>query len=236
MSTQLIVALDVSTLAEARSLVRELRGIVKFFKIGSELFTAAGPAAVKMVLRHGGQVFLDLKFHDIPNTVARAVDLAARQGVSMLTVHASGGEAMLRAAAEASRATRGKSAPLVLGVTVLTSLDRRTLKQTGVPRTPELQAQLLARLARRAGVGGLVCSPLELRRLRALAGKQMKLVAPGIRPLAAASDDQLRISTPAEAARAGADYIVAGRPVIAAADPRAAAQAIQQELRGVRRA
>lgn len=231
MPTQLIVALDVPTLKEARSLVRELKGVVKIFKVGSELFTAAGPAAVKMVQQQGGQVFLDLKFHDIPNTVARAVVSATRLGVSMLTVHASGGEEMLRAVVAASRAAGKKRAPLVLGVTVLTSMNQNTLAGIGVERAMEEQVELLARLAQKSGLGGLVCSPLELKRVRAVVGKRMKMVTPGIRPKSATAGDQSRIATPAEAARAGADYIVVGRPVAEAQDPRGAAVAIQRELR-----
>jgi orotidine-5'-phosphate decarboxylase len=231
MPTQLIVALDVPTLAAARSLVRALKGAVKIFKVGSELFTAAGPDAVKMVRQQGGQVFLDLKFHDIPNTVSRAVESATRLGVSMLTVHTSGGEEMLRAAVAASRAAGKRHAPLVLGVTVLTSMNQSALAGIGVERAMEGQVELLARLAQKSGLGGLVCSPLELKRLRAVVGNEMKIVTPGIRPLTAAAGDQSRIATPAEAARAGADYIVVGRPITEAKDPRSVALAIRRELR-----
>ncbi len=231
MPTQLIVALDVPTLAQARSLVRKLKGAVKIFKVGSELFTVAGPSALKMVRQNGAQVFLDLKFHDIPHTVARAVDSAARLGVSMLTVHTSGGGEMLEAAVAASRMAGGKRAPLVLGVTVLTSMNQWTLAGVGVARAMEDQVELLARLAQKSGLGGLVCSPLELRRLRAAVGSEMKIVTPGIRPLASAAGDQSRIATPSEAARAGADYVVVGRPVTQAQDPRAAVLAIRRELR-----
>jgi orotidine-5'-phosphate decarboxylase len=234
MPTQLIVALDVPTLTEARWLVRELKGVVKIFKVGSELFTAAGPAAVKMVRQHGAQVFLDLKFHDIPNTVARAVESAAQLGVSMLTVHTSGGEEMLRAAVAASVKCQKLApfpSPLVLGVTVLTSMNQQTLAGVGVERAMEDQVELLARLAQRSGLGGLVCSPLELKRLRAVVGAKMKIVTPGIRPLSSSAEDQSRVATPAAAARAGADYIVVGRPIAREDDPRAAALAIRRELR-----
>jgi orotidine-5'-phosphate decarboxylase len=217
-------------LAEAEALLDRLGGVVSAFKIGSQLFTAAGPAAVELVRKRGGRVFLDLKYHDIPAIAAGAVREAARLGVTLLTVHASGGSAMLRAAAGAA-ADAGRDRPRILGVTVLTSLDRATLqRELQVPVAVEGQAVHLAGLAREAGCDGVVASPQEARRLRTVLGPGMLIVTPGIRPAGAEAGDQARVATPAAARRAGADAIVVGRPITGAADPAAAAQAILREL------
>jgi orotidine-5'-phosphate decarboxylase len=230
---RLFVALDVPSLAEATALLERLRGVVTGCKIGSQLFTAAGAAAVEAAHARGFRVFLDLKFHDIPNTVAGAVRQATRLGVFMLNVHASGGVAMMRAAAEAVaraadefRVTR----PICLGVTVLTSLDRRALQlEVGVPLSVEAHVLHLARLSRDAGLDGSVASPREITLLRIGLGRAWTIVVPGLRP-AAASDDHARTATPAAAVAAGADYLVVGRPITGAADPAAAAAAIVGEL------
>jgi orotidine-5'-phosphate decarboxylase len=227
---RLIVALDTPGLPEAEALVERLRGVVDMFKVGSQLFTAAGPAAVEMVRKRGGRVFLDLKYHDIPAIVAGAVREAARLGVTLLTVHASGGAAMLRAAAEAAAAT-GRDRPRILAVTVLTSLDRATLlRELGVPVAVEGHAVALAGLARAAGCDGVVASPREAARLRAILGRDALIVTPGVRPAGGATDDQVRTATPAAACRAGADYLVVGRPITGAPDPAAAAVSILAEM------
>jgi orotidine-5'-phosphate decarboxylase len=227
---RLIVALDAADLAAAEALVERLAGVVQHFKVGSALFTAAGPAAVEMVRKRGGRVFLDLKYHDIPATVAGAVEAAARLGVGLLTVHASGGVAMLRAAATAARAA-GKDRPRIVAVTVLTSLDRAALqRELGVPVAVEGHAVHLAALAREAGCDGVVASPREAARLRAILGPDALIVTPGIRLAGGSGDDQARTATPATAVRAGADYLVVGRPITGAADPAAAATAILAEM------
>jgi orotidine-5'-phosphate decarboxylase len=205
-------------------------------KIGSQLFTAAGPAAVEAAHKRGFRVFLDLKFHDIPNTVAGAVHEATRLGVFMLNVHTSGGIAMMRAAADAaSRAATGagRSRPILLGVTVLTSLDRHTLDaELGVPASVPAHVLRLAEGARTAGLDGCIASPLEIGLLRRALGRRWVIVTPGIRPAGAAADDQVRTATAAAAIAAGADYVVVGRPVTAASDPAAAAAAIVAEIAG----
>jgi orotidine-5'-phosphate decarboxylase len=227
---RLIVALDAPDLATAEALVDRLAGVVAHFKVGSVLFTAAGPAAVEMVRKCGARVFLDLKYHDIPATVTGAVEAAVRLGVGLLTVHASGGAAMLRAAATAARAA-GDARPRILAVTVLTSLDRAALhREIGVPVAVEGHAAHLALLARDAGCDGVVASPREAARLRALLGPGALIVTPGIRPAGGRADDQARIATAGAAIRAGADYLVVGRPITEAADPAAAAAAILAEI------
>jgi orotidine-5'-phosphate decarboxylase len=230
---RLFVALDVERLEDAEALLDRLAGVVSGCKIGSQLFTAAGPAAIERALKRGFRVFLDLKYHDIPNTVAGAAREATRLGVFMLNVHASGGLAMMRAAAEAAaRAAREFAVPrpLVLGVTVLTSLDRRALEtEVGVPGTVEAHVLRLAERGRAAGLDGCVASAQEIRALRLGLGRPWVIVTPGIRP-AAREDDQARTATPGAAVRAGADYLVVGRPITAVADPVAAARAILAEI------
>jgi orotidine-5'-phosphate decarboxylase len=226
---RLIVALDTDSLPEAEGLVEQLAGAVGMFKVGAQLFTAAGPAAVEMIRKRGARVFLDLKYHDIPATVSGAVREATRLGVTLLTVHASGGTRMLRAAAEAAAA--GRDRPRILAVTVLTSLDRAALqRELGVPVAVEGHAVHLAGLARDAGCDGVVASPHEAARLRAILGRAALIVTPGIRPAGGAVDDQARTATPALAVRAGADYLVVGRPITGASDPAGAAAAIVAEI------
>lgn len=232
-SDRLYVALDVERLDEAAALLDRLSGVVGGCKIGSQLFTAAGPMAIEGALKRGFRVFLDLKYHDIPNTVAGAVREATRLGVFMLNVHASGGLAMMRAAAEAATKAAREFAlprPIVLGVTVLTSLDRRALEtEVGVPGTVEAHVLRLAERAREAGLDGCVASAREIVPLRLGLGPRWMIVTPGIRP-AKRVDDQMRTATPAAAVRAGADYLVVGRPISAAADPLAAARAIAADI------
>ena len=234
---RLLVALDVDSMEEAAGLLDGLAGVVTGCKIGSQLFTAAGPAAVELARKRDFRVFLDLKFHDIPNTVAGAVREATRLGVFMLNVHASGGIAMMRAAAESARAAATElkvARPLVLGVTVLTSLDRHALAlEVGVTSTVEQHVVDLAGRAREAGLDGVVASPQEIRALRRAMGARWVIVTPGVRPAArAGDDDQDRTATPAAALAAGADYLVVGRPITQAPDPTAAARAILRELEG----
>jgi orotidine-5'-phosphate decarboxylase len=230
---RLYVALDVDRLEDGEALLDRLAGVVGGCKIGSQLFTAAGPVAIERALERGFRVFLDLKYHDIPNTVAGAVREATRLGVFMLNVHTSGGAAMMRAAAEAATKAAKELAlprPLVLGVTVLTSLDRRALEtEVGVPATVEAHVLRLAERAREAGLDGCVASPREIAPLRRGLGPRLVIVTPGIRPTDRA-DDQMRTATPEAAIRAGADYLVVGRPIIAAADALAAARAIAEEI------
>jgi orotidine-5'-phosphate decarboxylase len=232
---KLIVALDVDTLARAESLVDRLAGLVGLFKIGSQLFTACGPAAVEAVQKRGGRVFLDLKYHDIPNTVAAAAREAARMGVFMFNVHASGGRAMMSAAAEAAAATAkelGGGRPLALAVTVLTSLDRAALsRELAVSSSVEGHVLHLCGLAREAGLDGCVASPNEIAAIRRQFGPAWVIVAPGVRPAGAEAGDQSRIATPAAAARAGAHYLVIGRPITAAPDPAEAARTILEEMK-----
>jgi orotidine-5'-phosphate decarboxylase len=219
---------------EAAALLDRLDGVLTGCKIGAQLFTAAGPAAVEMARKRGWRVFLDLKFHDIPSTVAGAVREATRLGVFMLDVHCSGGGAMLRAAADAAAkaaAEFGVPKPLCLGVTVLTSLDRRLLDvELGVPATVESHVLHLARLAQRAGLDGCVASPREIAPLRLELGRRWVIVTPGIRPEGDTAGDQRRVATPRAARAAGADYLVIGRPITAAPDPAAAARAIVETL------
>ena len=231
---KIFVALDVDTLDHATRLLETLSGVVSGCKIGSQLFTSAGPAAIEAARKRGFRVFLDLKYHDIPNTVAGAVREASRMGVFMLNVHASGGVAMMRAGADAAREATagGASRPLVIAVTVLTSLDRGTLeREVGVTSSVEGHVLALATRAREAGLDGVVASPREIRPIRIALGPRFTIVTPGIRPATSTgSDDQVRIATPSAAVSAGADYIVIGRPIIAAPDPRAAATTILQEM------
>ena len=230
----ILVALDVATGTQAMALADGLRGSVGGFKIGKQLFTVEGPSIVRALAERGDRVFLDLKFHDIPNTVAGAIQSALATGAWMVNVHASGGSAMMRAAAAAARdaaAQRGPERPLVIGVTVLTSLDEAALAETGVARSVRDQVVHLARLAQQAGLDGVVASPWEIADIRAACGKDFAIVTPGIRPAGqAGKDDQARTLGPREAIDAGADYLVIGRPITAAANPRAAADQIASEI------
>jgi orotidine-5'-phosphate decarboxylase len=230
---RLLVALDVESLRDAEALLGRLDGVVTGCKIGSQLFTAAGPTAVEMARKGGFRVFLDLKYLDIPTTVAGAVREATRLGVFMLDVHASGGVAMMRAAAAAAAKAAGDFAvprPLVLGVTVLTSLDRRALaREVGVPASVDAHVLHLADRAREAGLDGCVASPHEVGALRRALGPEWVIVTPGIR-ISERADDQTRVATPRQARDAGADYLVVGRPITAAPDPAAAAAEILRQL------
>ena len=229
----IIAALDVPTVEQALKLAQQLAPAVGAFKIGKELFTSAGPDIVHRVRDTGASVFLDLKFHDIPNTVAKAVAAAVRLDVQMLTIHASGGSEMMRAAEQAAQQTAaqlGRNAPLVLGVTVLTSQDSKTLAELGGETDVAKQVERLALLAAKSGLRGLVCSPLEIVALRRILPPEMQLVTPGIRTGAEKADDQKRTLTPREAIQAGASWLVIGRPITAAADPRAAAENILKSL------
>jgi orotidine-5'-phosphate decarboxylase len=233
MSNPILVALDVPTPEAALKLARTLAPVVGGFKIGSELFTSAGPDIVREIRSFSGSVFLDLKFHDIPNTVAKAVAAAVRLDVQMLTIHAAGGADMMRAAQQAAEQTAlqsGRNVPLVLGVTVLTSMDSTTLAEIGCETTPAKQVERLALLAARAGLRGLVCSPLEIAGLRQLLPASVQLVTPGIRAGGGQSDDQKRTLTAKEAMAAGANWLVIGRPIYQASDPRAAAEALLASL------
>ncbi len=225
---RLIVALDVQSTKAAEDLVARLEGQCVWFKVGMELFTAAGPAAVEMLVKRGHSVFLDLKFHDIPNTVAGAVRSAAGLGVRMVNVHAGGGPAMLEAARAALEGLT--SPPELLAVTVLTSMDETQLKATGIGRTAANQVELLAKMCLKVGIRGFVCSPEEVAKLRELTGPAGVLVTPGIRPRGADVGDQKRLATPAAALRAGASYLVVGRPITQAAEPAKAAEAILKEM------
>src|SRR5579859_5445975 len=215
MPCDLILALDVPSREAAAPLLRSLRGSVRWVKIGLQMFTAYGPDYVREVAGLGFQVFLDLKLHDIPHTVAKAVESLAPLPIGMLTLHTAGGREMMAAARAAQEQT--KPGLLLLGVTVLTSMDAAALAETGVPDAPDAQVARLACLAADAGLRGLVCSPLEVPLLRAQLPADLQLVTPGIRPAGeAGGDDQKRTLTPAEAARAGANYIVVGRPILKA--------------------
>jgi orotidine-5'-phosphate decarboxylase len=229
---RILAALDVETADEARSLARTLRGAVGGFKIGKRLFTSDGPDIVRELVDQGDRIFLDLKFHDIPNTVAGAVAAATRLGVWMVNVHASGGSAMMRAArasADEEAARHSKPAPLVIAVTVLTSLDQKSLDEIGVVSDIRSQVLRLAMLAQTAGLDGVVASPQEIQVIRARTGKSFAIVTPGIRGSDDAKGDQQRTLTAAQAVAAGADYLVVGRPIIAAPDPRRAAEAMLAE-------
>ena len=226
MRNPIIVALDVPNTEAALELAGKVAPAVGAFKIGSELFTSSGSEIVRRIRATGASVFLDLKFHDIPNTVKKAVSSAVRLDVQMLTIHASGGLEMMKAAEMAAQETAkelGREAPLVLGVTVLTSMDTRTLTEIGCVSNVGQQVTRLAELAMKAGLRGLVCSPLELVALRQQLPENIQLVAPGIRTGEEKSDDQRRTLTPKEAIAAGASWLVIGRPIYASADPRAAA-------------
>ena len=222
---RLIVALDVSDASQARELVRRIGDSAGIYKVGLQLFIAAGPGFVREMVDSGRKVFLDLKLHDIPNTVSHAVKSAVATGASMLTVHASGGSAMLEAAAEAANGQL-----TLLGVTVLTSFSDEDLMQVGVPTRVLNQVLRMAALARGAGFGGIVTSPREAAEVRRELGEGFAIVTPGIRPAGADVNDQQRTATPASAIKAGVSHIVVGRPITHAADPAAAARAILEEM------
>ncbi|MDQ2919080.1 MAG: orotidine-5'-phosphate decarboxylase [Verrucomicrobiota bacterium] len=222
---RIIVALDLPTAAEALEMVAKISDDVSFFKIGLQLYTAAGPEIVRAVIAKGGKVFLDLKLHDIPHTVEKAVRAAGDLGVQMLTIHLSGGRNMIDAAM--------KECPpdlLLLGVTVLTSSNDETLRETGVTSHVEEQTLRLAKLGADAGIRGLIASPHEVTALRGQLGKVMTIITPGVRPAGAKADDQKRFTTPQEAIANGADYLVIGRPITTAPDPREAVRQIVAEL------
>ena len=231
---QLIVALDVEDSAAADQLVTTLFDDVKWFKIGKQLFTAVGPTSVKLLHDAQKNIFLDLKFHDIPNTVAGAVASATRIGGNMINLHAAGGLEMMRAAAEVGEkqaSELGIPKPTLLGVTVLTSVDEADFQRDfGTQRQLRDQVAYLAELSQKAGLDGVVASPLEIELIRKVCGSDFVIVTPGVRPAGAASNDQQRVMTPGEAIDAGADYIVVGRPITAADNPREAAKKILQEI------
>ena len=225
---RLIIALDVSRASEAQKIVSEIGDAASTYKVGKQLFTAEGPQVVRDLVASGRKVFLDLKFHDIPNTVAGAIKSAAELSVSMLTVHASGGSKMLRAAAEAS--AQSSSKPLIIAVTVLTSLSDADLQELGLPVGVADQVLRLAGIARNAGVGGIVASPHEAQSLRRNLGEGFAIVTPGVRPAGSETGDQARVTTPAEALQAGATHLVVGRPITGTPNPAEAAKRILDEM------
>ncbi|HVS53436.1 MAG TPA: orotidine-5'-phosphate decarboxylase [Opitutaceae bacterium] len=228
MPCDLILVLDAPSPRDVAPALRPLQGTVRWVKIGLEMFTACGPDCVREIAGLGFDVFLDLKLHDIPNTVAKSIESIARLPVRMTTLHTGGGREMMQWAARAQQ----QHAPdlLLLGVTVLTSMSAAALAETGVAASPEQQVVRLGRLAAESGLRGLVCSPLEIAPLRAALPRDIALITPGIRPRDAKADDQTRVMTPADAARAGANFIVIGRPIFKAPDPVAAARTILAEL------
>jgi orotidine-5'-phosphate decarboxylase len=233
MRERLIVALDVDSSEQATDLVRQLAGEVGMFKIGKQLFTHAGPQAVRQIQELGGEIFLDLKFHDIPNTVAKAAIEATRLGVKMFNVHASGSLEMMRMTVkEVKRVCRQQNLrkPIMLAVTVLTSLNQDDLERVGVERKVADQVVRLALLTKEAGMDGVVASPHEVADIREACGRRFVIVTPGIRPSDGSRNDQQRVMTPQEAVRGGVDYIVVGRPIIEAKDPIAAARAIVADM------
>lgn len=228
---KIIFALDVHGLNDIDRWAETLAGKVGMFKVGKELFTSCGPAAVKAVQRHGGQVFLDLKYHDIPNTVASAMCEAARLGVQLVNLHALGGAEMMETAAAAVHKEFGTTGrPRLLAVTILTSSTADTLRQVGIEHPVQDMVVRLARLAQASGMDGVVASPLEIGLIREACGPDFLIVTPGVRPSFAAVDDQKRIMTPAEAVSSGADYLVIGRPIAKAPDPVRAAECIVAEI------
>ncbi len=228
--SKIIFALDVNGVAEIDRYAEMLSDKVGMFKVGKELFTACGPDAVRAVQRHGGQVFLDLKYHDIPNTVAKAMLEAARLGVQLANLHALGGAEMMETAASAVRKEFGNDRPRLLAVTILTSSTAETLRGVGIDHPVQDMVVRLAKLAQEAGMDGVVASPQEIGLIRAVCGPDFLIVTPGVRPAFASADDQKRIMTPAEAVAAGADYLVIGRPIAKADDPAAAADLITAEI------
>ncbi len=227
---KVIFALDVNGLEEIDRFAEMLSGKVGMFKVGKELFTSCGPHAVRAVQHHGGGVFLDLKYHDIPNTVAKAMVEAARLGTQIVNLHALGGLEMMETAVREVHREFGQERPKLLAVTILTSSTAETLKRVGIEHPVEQMVVRLARLAKEAGMDGVVASPLEIGLIREACGPDFLIVTPGVRPSFAATDDQKRIMTPAEAVKAGADYLVIGRPIAKAADPAVAANLIADEI------
>jgi orotidine-5'-phosphate decarboxylase len=230
MKEKVCIALDVSSRKEALDLVRSLHDLTGMFKVGMQLYTAEGPSLVREIIEARGRVFLDLKFHDIPNTVKSAAVEAARLGVSMMTIHTSGGRTMMRAVAEELRGKFGAGKPIVVGVTVLTSLDDSALREVGIDSSMDAQVLRMAKLAEGSGLDGVVCSPREIQNIRASVGAAFRIVTPGIRMPGQSLDDQQRTATPREAMTLGADYIVVGRPVTSAPNPRVALESLIQSL------
>lgn len=233
MKDRLIFALDVDSFEQAQHWVRLLHGEIGMFKVGKQLFTRCGPSVVKMIREEGGEVFLDLKYHDIPNTVAKAGIEAARMGVKMFNVHALGGRAMMQCMVdEVAQAAQveGFELPIMLGVTILTSSSEADLQAVGILKPVVEMVPLLARLAQQAGLNGVVASAQELALIRDVCGDDFVVVTPGVRPKAASQDDQHRVMTPAEAIRAGSNYLVVGRPISKAVDPVAAAREIVEQM------
>lgn len=231
----IIVAVDVPSEREALALAARLDGAADLLKVGLQLFTAEGPGVVRRLADTGTPVFLDLKYHDIPNTVAGAVTEGCRSGAAIINLHASGGPAMMEAAALAARRYHGETGrprPLVAAVTVLTSLDRGALERVGVRRSVEEQVVGLALLARDCGLGGVVASPMEVSAIKAACGPDFKVITPGVRPAWSVADDQRRFTTPAQAVALGSDYLVIGRPITGAEDPPAALQRVREEIAG----
>jgi len=225
---KLIVALDVDDLKAARALIDKLASAVKIFKVGSQLFTAAGPEILELIQQKGARPFLDLKFHDIPNTVGAAVEAACRYNPMMLTVHTLGGSRMLQAAAQARQ--RSSTDTKILGVTILTSLDKGGLEEIGLSASVNEEVLCLAQMAKSSGLDGVIASPQEIGVLRQDLGQDFIIVTPGIRPLGPMSDDQRRTMQAREAISAGADYLIVGRPITQARDPLAAAKRIAEEI------
>lgn len=230
---KIIVALDVETSEAAANWSGRLKNEVGYFKIGKQLFTAAGPDVVRRIKAEGGRIFLDLKFHDIPNTVAAAAVEAVRLGVDMLNVHALGGLKMMQKAAEAVKSEakkKGVDKPLLIAVTILTSMNEEALSEAGIATPLADEVRRLALLAKKAGLDGVVASPMEIRLIKEACGEDFLVVTPGVRPSFAAKNDQKRVMTPAEAVKAGADYLVIGRPITAASDPESAVKRIVEEM------
>jgi orotidine-5'-phosphate decarboxylase len=228
MDSKIIVALDFANAKDALSLVNQLDPTLCKLKVGKELFTAVGPQLVEQLVDKGFKVFLDLKFHDIPNTVAKACEAASNLGVWMLNVHASGGSAMMKAALEG--VNNSKYSPYLIAVTVLTSMSQENLTEMGIHNSIENQVLKLASLAQEAGLHGVVCSAMEAAQLRKVTGNDFLLVTPGIRPATASLDDQNRVMTPSKALSMGASYLVIGRPITQAKDPIQALLAINEEI------
>jgi orotidine-5'-phosphate decarboxylase len=235
--SSLIVALDFDSLSAALKFAEQVADLVGMFKIGKQLFTTAGPEAVRQVAKLGTGIFLDLKYHDIPNTVAGAVlAAAALPGVQLMNIHALGGSAMMQAAVQAISAgvPMGEDRPRLLAVTLLTSMDKKAMREVGIGGTPQARVLQLAKLAKKNGVDGVVASVQEAKAIRKACGREFLIVTPGVRPkdksTGGKKDDQARTATPREAIKAGADFMVVGRPILAAADPRAAAVEIVEEI------